>query len=116
MTEQYPQKNINLPGAPRLIVVPVGLLVFTLTTDDSLVTVDATIAATSVRLPLASEYPGLTLAVQKIDATGNAVTLLLTGADSILGAAGAASLGSQFATTTFKSDGVSSWSVTSNIP
>lgn len=118
MTEQYAQKNINIPGTPRQIVFTIPLGTSNLTTDDSLVTIDATLFPGTVQLPLASEFPGLAITVQKIDAGANAVSIIPLGGsgDSILGAVGAATLAAQFSTTTFKSDGVSGWSVTSNIP
>ena len=118
MTEQYAQKNINIPGAPRQIVFAIALSTSNLTTDDGNVSVDATLFSGTLQLPLASEFPGQELTVQKIDATGNAVSIIpLSGSgDSILGAAGAATLGAQFSTTTFKSDGVSGWTVSANIP
>jgi len=118
MTEQYAQKNINRPGAPRQIAFTIPLGTSNLTTDDGLVTIDATLFAGTVQLPLASESPGITISIQKIDVTANAVTIAPLGGsgDSILGAAATATLAAQYSTTTFESDGVSGWSVTANIP
>ncbi len=117
MTDQYHSTNINNPRLPRQIVFVVALSTAGLTVDDGLVTVVATLFAGTLRLPLASEVPGLSISIQKIDISANTVTVIpIPGSgDSLLAVAGTNVLGAQFASRTYTSDGVSGWSLVSSV-
>lgn len=60
---------------------------YTLTAADSVVTANATTSAFAVMLPSAASITGRRYTVKKIDASGNAVTVIPTGAETIDGAA-----------------------------
>lgn len=59
---------------------------YTATINDHVITGDATDGAFTITLPALSELPGLILHIKKIDASGNAVTIDGSGAETIDGA------------------------------
>jgi predicted RNA methylase len=80
---------------------------YTLQDIDGLVLVDATAGALTVKLPSAVGRAGLELAVKKIDASVNAVTV--NGSGTNVDGAASVSLGTQFKARVFVSDGVAWW-------
>lgn len=80
---------------------------YTATDQDDIVEGDGTGAAFNVTLPAASGRKGKVIRVIKIDASGNAVSVVATGGDTILG--GTVALSTQGATKAFYSNGGTSW-------
>ena len=119
MTEQYLQRNINNPAPAEIIVdgdpAPAAQ---DLNPFPGYVGVDLTAAGAgkTVNLPDSTENPGITITVQKVDASANVVTVALSGTDTLVGAAGALVLALQGSTTTFTSLGDGRWAVVANIP
>lgn len=70
-------------------------------------------SAFAATLPLASTCAGRIYTIKKIDASGNAVTVTASGADTIDGAATKA-LSAQWKYITIQSDGVSAWWIIAN--
>ena len=71
---------------------------------------DATAAAFAVTLPAALNMQGRQIAVKKIDASGNAVTVTAAGSDTIDGSA-TSSLAAQWNKVHLISNGVDTWEV-----
>lgn len=80
---------------------------------DDVILCDATSAAFTITLPLASQYRGLRFTVKKTDASGNAVTVDGNGSETIDGAANL-SLAAQNDAATVISDGTG-WQVISSV-
>lgn len=83
---------------------------YTLGWSDELVLVDATAGAVTITLPPAAQSRGQRVVVKKTDASGNAVTVDGSGAETIDGAATAA-LAAQYDSVDIQSDGTSWWKV-----
>ena len=79
----------------------------TLTASNTTTSVDASAAAVTITLPLASQHVSRVYSIKKIDASANAVTITPSGADTIDGAA-TYSLAAQWDSVTLVSDG-SQW-------
>lgn len=119
MTEQYLPRNINNPAPAEVIVdAAVAPAAQDLNPFPGYVGVDLTAAGAgkTMNLPDSTENPGITITVQKVDASANIVTVALSGGDTLVGAAGALLLGIQGSTTTFTSLGDGRWAVIANIP
>lgn len=81
----------------------------TLDAGDSFAVGDATSAGFTITIPLASGAPGREYTIFKKDSSGNTVTVAMTGADKINGAASYTGLSAQYKFVTIKSDTVANW-------
>ena len=90
-------------AAPSLTRVTVSYIVPAVVGNASTVYVDATAAAVTVTLPLASSATNMIVSVKKVDSSINAVTVVRSGTDTIDGNT-SYSLASQYDSNDFKSD------------
>lgn len=111
MTEQYGQRNINRPRSSRTETPAAAATDVEMTTDEGTLLVDTTNAAVDVNLPLASDNPGpVTVIATTAGVSGNAATLDVQAADTLVVPAGtAAAMATDGATRTAVSDGVNTW-------
>lgn len=107
----------GMGGAGRFASMGVGVTTktatYTATTSDYTVRCNAAAGVMSVNLPAAASCAGSLMAIKKIDATANAVTIDPAGAETIDGAATLA-MSTQYGCTVIQSNGVS-WDVISAI-
>lgn len=80
---------------------------YTITNSDTVIIADATSNSITVTLPVASGSPGYRFFVKRKDATGNTVTIVRSGSDTIDGAT-SQTLNQQYTSMTVVSDG-SNW-------
>jgi len=119
MTEQYLPRNINNPAPAEIIVdAAVAPAAQDLNPFPGYVGVDLTAAGAgkTVNLPDSTENPGITIQVQKVDASANAVTIALSGTDTLIGSPLLLVLAAAGSTTTLTSLGDGRWGIVANIP
>jgi hypothetical protein len=114
MTEQYTQRNINIPNGSRTETPAAGVTDVELNNDDGLVLIDTTNAAVDANLPLASNHTGpITVVATTAFTSGNAVTLDVQAADTLVAPAAAVNpMALDGSTLTAVSDGVNTWYIT----
>lgn len=100
--------SLRLGGSLRL-PVSTKTTAYAATAADSVILVNATGGAVAITLPAATAAPGQMIRVKKIDSSGNAVTVVRAGSDTIEGSTSAISLGAQWNFTTLVTDGTSQW-------
>ena len=81
---------------------------YTIESDMFYIRADATGGILTVTLPAANQYSGRQILIKKVDASVNAVTVGITGTDTIEGAA-SVSLAAQWAGQGFISNGNNGW-------
>lgn len=90
------------------IKIKTAIASYSVEADIFYVRADATAGVMTVTLPVANQYPGRQILVKKVDAGGNAVTVGITGTDTIEGAA-SVSLSAQWNKQGFISNGNNGW-------
>jgi hypothetical protein len=95
---------IEVPPSSARTVTASGAL----TADDYMILADATGGAITLQLPNANAI-STTITVKRIDASGNAVNVIATGADALNGSGSPVSIVTQYDQRTFVNDGVSEW-------
>jgi hypothetical protein len=92
---------------------------YTIKPDDSTILCDGTSAAFTVTLPPA-KYLGtkdtLCFTIIKLDSSGNAITLGVSGSDTIIGSSTFTGIVDQYDMAMLQSDGVSIWYIISSSP
>ena len=117
MTQQYQQRNINIPAGGRTITNTIGTPNFALTSADvgKVIRFNATAVAGNLTLPTAAEAgDGAEITIIKIIDNGNALTIVAAAGDTALGVAAAGVNAAQTIVNSswvVVSDGVLAWTI-----